>query len=159
MLKKAFTFIELIFVIVIIGILSAVAIPKFRNLTTNSKIAAEKATASSIQTIIEDTHGEWSVNEGHFTWGNSKYNLSEENLTFNGYPKKLGEKCSNTKSLSNLNYILKSPPTDWSCSTTDNITFYFYGPAYGKKDPKHNNKKNNGWEYNSSSGKFQELFN
>jgi prepilin-type N-terminal cleavage/methylation domain-containing protein len=38
-MKKAFTLIEIIFVIVIIGLLAAIAIPKFRNLKQNSEIA------------------------------------------------------------------------------------------------------------------------
>jgi len=47
MSHKAFTLIELIFVIVIIGILSVVAIPKFRHLTAHAKTSAELATMSN----------------------------------------------------------------------------------------------------------------
>lgn len=142
--KKAFTLIELIFVIVIIGVLSMVAIPKFRNLTANSKESAEKAVVSSIKTVIEDTHSEWSINEGHFSWGNSKYNLSEANLTSNGYPKKLGSSCSVTPSSTTFNYVLKDPPNDWNCSQNGN-EFTYYNPQ-----TKHT------WKYNNSTGDFSQ---
>jgi MSHA pilin protein MshA len=47
--KKAFTFIEIIVVIVIIGILAAVAVPKFMNLSGDAKKAAADGTIGAME--------------------------------------------------------------------------------------------------------------
>ena len=67
-LLKAFTMVELIFVIVIIGILATVAIPKFGSLTSNAKVSSELSTASAVETAIESAHSEWIVSDCNFTW-------------------------------------------------------------------------------------------
>ena len=51
-MKKAFTMIELIFVIVIIGILSAIAIPKFAATRDDAIITKARATVGALRSAI-----------------------------------------------------------------------------------------------------------
>ena len=50
--SKAFTMVELIFVIIIIGILSAIAIPKFAETTKTAHIAKAQSTLVSVMSAI-----------------------------------------------------------------------------------------------------------
>jgi general secretion pathway protein G len=50
--KRAFTMIELVFVIVVLGILAAVAIPKFAATRTDAQISKGRADISSIRSSI-----------------------------------------------------------------------------------------------------------
>jgi general secretion pathway protein G len=50
--KKAFTMIELVFVIVVLGILAAIAIPKFAATRDDAKISSGRATIASIRSGI-----------------------------------------------------------------------------------------------------------
>ncbi|MBU0719757.1 type II secretion system protein, partial [bacterium] len=52
MSKNAFTMIELVFVIVVLGILAAIAIPKFATTRTDAIIAKGRADISSIRSAI-----------------------------------------------------------------------------------------------------------
>ena len=52
MKTKAFTMIELVFVIVVLGILAAVALPKFAPVLDDAKFASGKSTLSSIRSAI-----------------------------------------------------------------------------------------------------------
>ena len=152
-MKKAFTLTELIFVIVIIGILAAVAIPKFAQLSSNSKVAAELATASTIQSAIDDVHSDWIISESGFSWGNNK---NETNVNNNGYPMQLGD-CPPA-----FNWILKSSATidaKWTCTDNGDGTFKYEGPASQNSSgvsssPSGKPDTSKHWDYNSSDGTF-----
>ena len=161
-MKKAFTLLELIFVIVIIGVLSAVAIPKFSHLSSHAKISSEMATAATVQSALDDIHAEWIIAEGQFVWGNSQsVDCSDGDNTNDGafdceigYPKELGD-CTNNEAFS---YLLKNPQSvdaKWSCSANDD----YHGPASSTNsgiDENGNDKpdSNDHWEYDENSGTF-----
>jgi prepilin-type N-terminal cleavage/methylation domain-containing protein len=148
-MKKAFTLIELIFTIVIIGVLASVAIPKFKGLSDNSKIASELSTASSVQIAIEACHGEWVINEDNFECGNINSSSTDFDSA-TGYPTDLGY---------TLNKILKNEASDWERDSSDNTKYY--GPASksisGVPSGNCKDKKpciGKYWKYNSSNGTF-----
>ena len=61
--KKGFTLIELMIVVAIIGILAAIAIPKFADLINKSKEGATKGALSSVRGALQVYYGD---NEGVF---------------------------------------------------------------------------------------------
>ncbi|HNG45518.1 MAG TPA: prepilin-type N-terminal cleavage/methylation domain-containing protein, partial [Elusimicrobiota bacterium] len=69
--SKAFTLIELMLVVAIIGLLSAIALPKFANLVIKAKEAALKgklgALRSAISIYYANNEGVWPYDLNHFS--------------------------------------------------------------------------------------------
>ena len=126
----AFTMVELIFVIVIIGILASVGIPKLSGVSDNAKKTAEIATISAVSTAIETAHGEWSINEGSFIWGINQPSSALEYTNSLGYPATLN---TATKVFGT---VIKGDTTEFTTVGTIPMTDYnitlFTGPASHK---------------------------
>ena len=116
-MKKSFTLIELIFVIVIIGLLAVIAIPKFTRLTTHAKNASIKTIINSVDESIENFHAKWLVNED-FVWNpaadGKNHNNDWNNST--GYPNELDSGKGERKL---FKYVLKVPVN--ACSNSNSI--------------------------------------
>ena len=78
-LEKGFTLIELVMVIVIIGIISAVAIPRFVNLSSTARLDAARAVGAALSGTIHAEHADYLINA-------DDYDVAEvlANTTFSG---------------------------------------------------------------------------
>jgi general secretion pathway protein G len=152
--KKSFTLIELIFVIVIIGLLASIAVPKFMTTKSSASAVSAKGIVSSIRTSIETKYGEWLIDD---TLGSS------DGYSKEGYPSSLddidGESTNGDKlfnKIVNGTPLLKIPII--SCSATDGIdcwykenndsTVSYYRYKFSDTD-------NLKIEYNNSNGKIE----
>ena len=146
-MKKAFTLIELIFVIVIIGFLAVVAVPKFMHLTSNSKKAAIKSVITSVQDSIENIHSKWLINEDMTSF--KAEDGSTQNLNSNGYPDALDSGEGESKL---FKYVLKIPVM--ACSSSSAVSCW---SEYDDKkyEYRFSSSKTLKVEYNSTSGKIE----
>ncbi len=90
--KKGFTLIELVIVIVILGILAAVAVPKFAGLTKEAKISAVNGFAGSLRAATNIVHAKWLAMDNNSSSvdleGTTVYvnNKTTSTVTVPGYP-------------------------------------------------------------------------
>ncbi len=89
--KRAFTLIELIFIIVIIGILASIAIPKFNRLDETAKINAEISTMNSAEKSLQWANASYAdaINNGYAA--NNDGNISTFDIDGDGKEEEFGD--------------------------------------------------------------------
>jgi MSHA pilin protein MshA len=84
-MKKGFTLIELVIVIVILGILAAVAVPKFADLQKEARVSTVKGLYGAVNAAKDIVRAKWLAQDNS---SSSSVNIDGKNITVNnkGYP-------------------------------------------------------------------------
>ena len=75
--KKGFTLIELIIVTVILGVLSAIAVPRFMGAVTNTEAASELATVAALQVAVKTYATQNFLETGRYSYPDNPFDYIE----------------------------------------------------------------------------------
>ena len=100
--RKGFTLIELLIVVVIIGILAAIAIPKFANTKDKAYVAAMKSDLRNLATYEEQYAAD---NQGAYFGGTADYTTPLQGFT-------------PSQNVTIVVTNVAGPPPDWSAAAT-----------------------------------------
>ncbi len=129
---KGFTLTELIVVIVILGILSVVAMPKFLNLQRDARIADLKGAEGALKSANGIVYGKAAIKGGAEQEANDWNNSNDSTLLIDGKTVSLHYGYILPTEW-NIRAIMSMNKSDWSVLSTGTR----YGPAYiiPKSDP------------------------
>lgn len=103
--NKGFTLIELVIVIIVLGILAAVAIPRFINIQQEARIAAIKGVAGNFSFVIEQVHYA-AVMQGLEDRANVKVKVGDVDInTYYGKPQEIWDNKLAELMNSNVHYL------------------------------------------------------
>lgn len=128
-MKKGFTLVELVIVIVILGILSAVAIPKFVDLTANAKTAATKGALGGLRSGISIWYASNVATSSTTAWP-AVTNLTatadaDKPVMAQGVP-------ANPMVAASLSTVITTTGGDYSGSASSTAAAWIYNTASGK---------------------------
>ena len=120
---QGFTLIELVMVIVIVGILSAAALPRFANLTGQAQIAANQGTAGALRSAVGIARAAWIA--GGSSSATSTITLDNTGLEVNanGWPSGGANSITTitpAQCVTAFNALLSNPPQTVAAGCTDN---------------------------------------
>jgi len=124
--------IELIFVIIILGVLAATALPRFIGIQDDAKISAEKGVAGAVRGGVQLAHGKWILKQQtSLDWDGDDV---AETFSSTGYLANLetGGAYSNTATPSNIfAELLSEPAEEWARTANGDgsKTNTYEGPA------------------------------
>ncbi|MGP1506350.1 MAG: type II secretion system protein [Campylobacter sp.] len=102
-MSRAFTMIELIFVIVVLGILAGVAIPKLAATRDDATLAAMRANLATIMTAVQTQHGADLI-AGNSAWKTLNFTTTNKNADTHynlssllSKPMKINADCTKTR--------------------------------------------------------------
>lgn len=136
--RYGFTIIELVFVIIIIGILATIALPKFGSVSEQSQIAKGRSDVMALRTAISTER------QKRFMKGDNTYinHVDGNSTAAPGVGAKIFDNNgTSANTLLAYGIITKSNDGGWMKTNTDEYTYYVSGTA-------------NVFDYNSSTGIF-----